>query len=239
MDTTRSDLRRVAVVSRLHLVVQSIAAAVEDLGEPTLPLYWDGGPVSELETASRVDAAILVDDLENSRDVQQARELVGATEVPVLVLTAHAPGAVWGSIVSRRHVAVLSARTSLEEVLVLLQRLRQGDDVLPEAQRHRLVREWVDWVSEATAFQARLDQLSPRERAVLDMLATGQRVSEVAERLGVADGTVRSQVKSLRRKLGVDSQLAAVAAMNRYSGDVSALEVSPTLPRPRESSEQD
>ncbi|MGN0062664.1 MAG: LuxR C-terminal-related transcriptional regulator [Nocardioides sp.] len=237
MDTTPTDVRRVAVVSRLHLVVQAIAAAVEDLGEPTLPLYWDGGEVSELVAPSRVDAAILVDDLEGSAEVRQARELVGAAEVPVLVLTAHAPGAVWGSIVSRRHAAVLSARTSLEEVLLLVQRMRQGDEVLPESRRRELVREWVDWVSQATDFQARLEQLSPRERAVLDLLAQGQRVSEVAEQLGVADGTVRSQVKSLRRKLGVDSQLAAVAAMNLYSGDVSALEASPVPPRPRQSSE--
>lgn len=233
VDNTLTDARRVAVVARHHLVVQSIATAVADLGEPALPLHWDGGGIDLLSEASSVDVAILVDDLESGEEVRQVRELVAQAKVPVLVLTAHARDAVWGAIVSRRHVVVLSARTSLDEVLGFLQRLRQGDDLLDESERRELVRLWVDWVSEATDFQARLERLSPRERAVLDLLAQGHRVSEVATVLGVADGTVRSQVKSLRRKLGVDSQLAAVAAMNRFSGDVSALELTPSLPRPR------
>jgi DNA-binding CsgD family transcriptional regulator len=104
-------------------------------------------------------------------------------------------------------------------------------------ERRELVREWVDWVARATDFQARLQSLSRRERTVLDLLAAGTRVSEVAAQLGVAEGTVRSQVKSLRRKLGVDSQIAAVAAVNLYAEDVAAIEVLPSPPRqwdPRE-----
>ena len=71
------------------------------------------------------------------------------------------------------------------------------------------------------------------EAAIAVSLIQGRSVRDIATARGSTTETVRSQVKSLRRKLGVDSQLAAVAAMNRFSGDVSALELTPSLPRPR------
>jgi DNA-binding NarL/FixJ family response regulator len=37
-------------------------------------------------------------------------------------------------------------------------------------------------------------------------------VHSIAQRVGVAEGTVRSQLRSIFRKLGVRSQLQAVAA---------------------------
>lgn len=232
VEATRSEVGPLAVVSRLHLVVQSIAAAFADMGQPSVAVYWDGGPVGDIPALDASQAVVLVDDLDTTQHVRQARELVATCTAPVLVLTAHSPGPVWGALFTRRHVAVLSARTSLEEVLATMRRLRAGEEVVPAEVRHELVREWVDWVARAADFQTRLTRLSRRERTVLDLLASGRRVSEVAEQLGVAEGTVRSQVKSLRRKLGVDTQIAAVAAVNLYSGEVAAMEVLP--PRPRE-----
>ena len=232
MEASRDEAGTLAVVSRLHLVVQSIAAALADMGQPTVAVYWDGGASGTVPALDDAGTVVLVDDLDTTEHVRQARELVGSCTSPVLVLTAHAPGPVWGALFTRRHVAVLSARTSLEEVLDTARRLRAGEEVVSDERRRALVREWVDWVARASDFQARLDQLSRRERTVLDLLAAGRRVSEVAADLGVAEGTVRSQVKSLRRKLGVDTQIAAVAAVNLYAGDVAAMEIVP--PRPRE-----
>jgi RNA polymerase sigma factor (sigma-70 family) len=58
--------------------------------------------------------------------------------------------------------------------------------------------------------------LTVREREVLDLLYDGASVAEIAERFGVAQTTVRTQVKSILRKFGVGSQLAAVAAYDRF-----------------------
>lgn len=59
----------------------------------------------------------------------------------------------------------------------------------------------------------RLDSLTPREREVLELLGAGRPVRQIAQTLGSSPATVRSQVRSVRRKLGVHSQLAAVAAL--------------------------
>jgi DNA-binding NarL/FixJ family response regulator len=60
-------------------------------------------------------------------------------------------------------------------------------------------------------WEKRLVRLAPREREVLDLLARGLRVSAIAERFVVSQATVRTQVKSILRKLEVNSQIEAVA----------------------------
>jgi two-component system, NarL family, nitrate/nitrite response regulator NarL len=58
---------------------------------------------------------------------------------------------------------------------------------------------------------SRFDVLTRREREVLRGLVAGRNADEIAREAGIALSTVRTHVKSLLRKLGVNSQLAAVA----------------------------
>ena len=59
------------------------------------------------------------------------------------------------------------------------------------------------------------EQLTTRERSVLAALVQGYAAEEIAETQFVALTTVRSQIRAILRKLGVRSQLAAVAHANR------------------------
>jgi DNA-binding CsgD family transcriptional regulator len=61
----------------------------------------------------------------------------------------------------------------------------------------------------------RMRSLTPRERTVLRLLYAGDNVRSIALLLDVSEATVRSQVKSVLRKLDVNSQLAAIAAFRR------------------------
>jgi LuxR family quorum sensing-dependent transcriptional regulator len=53
--------------------------------------------------------------------------------------------------------------------------------------------------------------LTPRELAVLRLLASGRRMREIAEMLGLGEETVRSHVKKAQEKLGVRDRTHAVA----------------------------
>ena len=75
-----------------------------------------------------------------------------------------------------------------------------------------------------------MQSLSPQQLKVLELLASGRRVAEVAELLGVADGTVRSHVKALRAKLGARTQLEAVAMLRQV---YELLDRAVVVPRPR------
>jgi DNA-binding CsgD family transcriptional regulator len=67
----------------------------------------------------------------------------------------------------------------------------------------------------------RAGSLTPREREVLLLLYSGEPVSRIAALFDVSPATVRSQVKSVLRKLEVNSQLAAVAAVRALLDDAA------------------
>jgi len=54
-------------------------------------------------------------------------------------------------------------------------------------------------------------RLSPRERRVLELVARGASNKEIAQELGVSEGTVRTHLERLYRKLGVRSRTEAAA----------------------------
>ena len=63
--------------------------------------------------------------------------------------------------------------------------------------------------------QSPLDQLTPRERSVLDLLAQGRSNRQIANRLGLTEGTVKGYVSILLDKLGVqDRTQAALLAVS-------------------------
>ena len=55
------------------------------------------------------------------------------------------------------------------------------------------------------------DALSPRESAVLDLIAQGQSNKTIARILGISPETVKTHVKNLFLKLGVEKRAQAVA----------------------------
>jgi PAS domain S-box-containing protein len=62
-----------------------------------------------------------------------------------------------------------------------------------------------------TAPDPRLEELTPREREVLRLLAQGLGTEEMAKMLNISPATTRNHVQSVLSKLGVHSRLEAVA----------------------------
>jgi two-component system nitrate/nitrite response regulator NarL len=68
--------------------------------------------------------------------------------------------------------------------------------------------------SEAAATD--IDNLTPREREILCLLANGQSNKVIARNLGISDGTVKLHVKAILRKLKIHSRVeAAVMAVEQ------------------------
>ena len=64
---------------------------------------------------------------------------------------------------------------------------------------------------EHVASAASSPELTPRQREIVNLLAQGIRPKEIAVRLSLSTATVRNHVHALLRRLGVSSQLEAVA----------------------------
>jgi two-component system, NarL family, response regulator LiaR len=63
----------------------------------------------------------------------------------------------------------------------------------------------------------KLVALSPRERQVLELLAEGLRVNQIAERLKLSPATVHTHVRNAIARLEVDTRTEAVALAVRFS----------------------
>jgi DNA-binding NarL/FixJ family response regulator len=63
----------------------------------------------------------------------------------------------------------------------------------------------------------KLVSLSPRERQVLELLAEGLRVNDIAERLSLSPATVHTHVRNAIARLEVDTRTEAVALAVRFS----------------------
>jgi DNA-binding CsgD family transcriptional regulator len=58
----------------------------------------------------------------------------------------------------------------------------------------------------------RWQTLTPRERAVLELLASGETTASAATCLGISEATIRTHVENMRAKLGVTTRAAIVAS---------------------------
>jgi DNA-binding CsgD family transcriptional regulator len=99
------------------------------------------------------------------------------------------------------HDVFLEAATTVDEICRAEIGLARNER-LPEAGRARMT----------SPRQSRLGMLlTAREREVLELMAAGATNSQVARELVLSEGTVKSHVKRILRKLRVDSRAGAVA----------------------------
>ena len=105
---------------------------------------------------------------------------------------------------------VLSKTCRAEEIITAIRRLCAGDALLSPREAVDLFR-LVDEQREAerTAHHLR-EQLTRRERELLQLLAEGLDDAAMATRLGISPKTVRNHMVSVLDKLGVDSRLQAL-----------------------------
>lgn len=112
---------------------------------------------------------------------------------------------------------VLSKTSSFQTVLEAVRSALDGGTVTPVSARAALLGELAEHRRTRRASVARFGDLTPREGQVLAFIVDGLSASAIAERSFVSLATVRTQIRSILCKLGVNSQLAA-AALARNAG---------------------
>lgn len=135
--------------------------------------------------------------------------------VGVVVITQSTDEARWGECLARGARIVLSKSESLATVTSTVRRISRCQRVLDRAERWRLIGVYRGESAQLAAERSRLATLSPQEAEVLRLMMAGHTVTEISQLRVVAEGTVRTQVRSIRSKLQVSSQLAAVAVARR------------------------
>lgn len=108
-------------------------------------------------------------------------------------------------------VGFLSKKVPFEELLSTVLDVVAQRPVLSTAGRYELMAELRCARAARLRDLAPFKTLTPREGAVLEALAQGQRAETIAAAAVLSEATVRSQIRGVLTKLGVNSQLEAVA----------------------------
>jgi DNA-binding NarL/FixJ family response regulator len=129
----------------------------------------------------------------------------------VMVLTGTPDEGMQGAALAEGAEGVFLKNGSLEGLCRDIADLTAGQSILRPSDRDALV---AQATRRADAVD-KIDRLSNREREVLTALVEGQAAETIAANQFVALGTIRSHIRSILRKLEVNSQLAAVAVSRR------------------------
>jgi DNA-binding NarL/FixJ family response regulator len=205
--------RRLAIVGPHSLVGEAVGAALAGYGFDGLMVRWadtDEPPTAAL-VSLQPDCALLMTGLEPWSRLRSAQALLNDVPMPWVLLTGTPIGPFWGAMLESGAAAVLSNSTPLEGVVHVLDEVTAGRAGMDEGVRQAVLDQWLPLREEQVLLAERMTSLTPREQTVLKLLYAGEGVRVIALTLGVSEATVRSQVKSVLRKLDVNSQLAAVA----------------------------
>jgi DNA-binding NarL/FixJ family response regulator len=207
---------RVAIVEDHALLAHALARALTEIGFLAESIV----PEADAEVAAAVaefrpDVVLLDLDLgglgSSVRLIPDLRSL-GAK---VVVVTGEASRARWGECIEAGADAVVTKAVSFDELLERIARILDENQRIVNADHEELRACAREHRRNEKLRRERFEHLTPRECDVLDALTQGMSAEEIAASAFVSVTTVRSHIRSILQKLGVNSQLAAVAAAVR------------------------
>ena len=133
-----------------------------------------------------------------------------------LVLSAYSDRVLLARAIEAGASGVMHKSSPLEDIVEAVRRLFRGEQLLSQQEVIEAVRLVSRQRREEREAEHTIGRLTPREREVLQALAEGFSDKEIAERLYVGIGTVRTHITSILRKLGVRSRLQALAFAMRH-----------------------
>jgi DNA-binding NarL/FixJ family response regulator len=104
----------------------------------------------------------------------------------------------------------LLKRARPEELIAAVHTVAAGDSLLSPSVTRRVIDRMAQQPTPDLAGQAKLDELTPREREVLELVAGGLSNREIAAELVVEEATVRSHIRRILMKLGLRDRIQIV-----------------------------
>jgi DNA-binding NarL/FixJ family response regulator len=143
--------------------------------------------------------------------ISATRELLAAfPEVKVVILTTFEQDDYIFGALSAGASGFLLKRTRPEELIAALHTIAAGDALLSPSVTSRVIARMADQPAPDATSDARLDELTAREREVLQLVASGLSNNEIAAALVIEESTVKTHVTRLLAKLGVRDRVQAV-----------------------------
>jgi PAS domain S-box-containing protein len=207
---------RVLLVEDHTAIRQALATAFEQ--EDDFEVAAQAGSLAEARQLLRdIDVAVIDLGLPDGYGGELIDELHSATpDAQALVLTASLDHAQVARAVQSGAAAVINKTAPLDEVITSLRRLRAGETLLPVDRVVELLRFAERHGQQEREDRQAIEQLTPREREVLQALADGLDSQAIANRLHISVRTEQNHIANILAKLDVHSRLQAIVFALRY-----------------------
>ena len=175
-----------------------------------------GDEAVRLARRHRPDVVVMDIRMPNGSGIDACRTITAEMEgMPVIMLTSHADSEALFDAIDAGASGYVLKRIGTTELIDAVRTVAAGGSLLDPTMTRRVLDRLrnASRVEEAGAFS----ELTDQERRVLAIIADGSSNREIAERMGLAEKTVRNYVSSILAKLALASrsQAAAYAIRNR------------------------
>jgi len=201
---------RVVICDDHAIVREALKNRIEESAELTVVgEAADGEEVLDLVADLKPDLLIIDVELPKSDGITAMSTILASEPaLKVLVFTAHKQPNVLDLAVRCGASGYLLKSASTCEIMTAAKAVLSGEEYFPDR---------IEPPANESDELERLRMLSPRERQILDLLATGMRARGVADEIGIQPATVYTHVRNVVLKLGVDTRTQAVAIATKYS----------------------
>jgi DNA-binding NarL/FixJ family response regulator len=178
--------------------------AIEVVGEVA-----DGRGASDAVGRLSPDVVLMDVRMPEVDGITATREVLDAfPEVRVLIVTTfEQDDYVFGALAAGASGFLLK-RTSPEQLIAAIKTVAEGDALLSPSVTRRVIERMARDPMPQSA--AAIDELTAREREVLDLIARGCTNAEISESLVIEESTVKTHVKRILMKLGLRDRVQAV-----------------------------
>jgi DNA-binding NarL/FixJ family response regulator len=205
-------LTRVLIADDDDLVRAGLVEVLSN--DPTIEIVGQAETGREaIERARRLAPDVVLMDVRmpDLDGITATRELTrAASRARVLILTTfEQDDYVFGALRAGASGFLLK-RARPEELIAGVHTIAAGDSLLSPSVARRVIHRVAQQPTPELADQAKLDELTPREREVLELIARGLSNREIATELVVEEATIRSHVRRILMKLELRDRVQIV-----------------------------
>ena len=188
--------------------------------QPEFEVVAQAGTLAEARRAmdgSEADLGVIDLTLPDGEGTELIEELHEANpDFAALVLTASLERMEHARAVEAGAAGILHKSADVDEILDATRRLGEGETLLSEDELIALLRLAGQNREEVVEARASIEQITPREREVLQKLAEGLSNKEIAASLHMSVDTERTHMMNILNKMGVHSRLQALVFAARH-----------------------
>jgi DNA-binding NarL/FixJ family response regulator len=203
-----------------RILTDALALIVESRGGYVLAAepVTTGAEAVDRAVQTRPDVVLMDVDLEGDMDGIQATRLIKekVSGAKVIVLTGGSKPGVMVDAVEAGASGFLDKADVMSNLLDVMDTVAGGGVAIDPAALAAMMQEQAKARKERDDATLLLNQLTAREREVLQLLASGRRNPDIAADLFISETTVQTHVRNALAKLGVRSKLEAVAFAARH-----------------------